>query len=152
MERVSTAPEKREVFPSDPRAEEVRRAWLVLRGAARRLDHIARAEGWPTPFAPARYLILAELLEATNYGLSARRLARSLSMVPSTLAHHLDVLEKAGLVTRAKWTIRDGRKVAVRLTGEGRYAVRRLGSISPPGMAGATGPARFATGSASSSP
>ena len=129
MERLTTE-------RSDPPNEEVRRAWLVLRGAARRFDRIAREEGWPTPFAPARYLILAELMQATTYGFSARRLARGLSMVPSTLAHHLDVLEESGLVTRAKWTIRDGRKVAVRLTGEGRYAVRRLGSISPPAATG----------------
>ncbi len=138
-DRVSTA-------PCDPNAEEVRRAWLVLRRAARLFDDIAREEGWSTPFSPARYLILAELQQATTYGFSARRLARSLSMVPSTLAHHLDVLEEMGLVTRAKWKIHDGRKVAVRLTGEGRYAVRRLGSIDTT----ADEPARLARGSASS--
>jgi DNA-binding MarR family transcriptional regulator len=101
-------------------------AWRLLRSVAWRLDRIAKQEGWPTPFAPVRYLILVLLERATAYGLSARRLARSLAMNPSTLAHHLDVLERAGLVYRAPWTIYDRRKVAVRLTEAGRHAVRCL--------------------------
>ena len=104
--------------------EEIDGAWHVLRRAGRRLDRIAKEQGWPTPFAPARYLILVLLEQATAYGLSARRLARSLDVSPSTLAHHLDVLEGAGLVHRAPWTIYDRRKVAVRLTEMGRYALR----------------------------
>lgn len=60
---------------------------------------------------------------ATPYGLSARRLARSLTLSPSTLAHHVEGLEQAGLVHRAPWTVYDRRKVAVRLTETGRRAV-----------------------------
>ena len=108
--------------------EEMERAWHLLRSAMRRLDRIAKEQGWPTPFAPARYLILVLLERATVYGLSARRLARSLGVSPSTLAHHLDVLEEAGLVRRAPWTIYDRRKVAVRLTETGRYALDCLTS------------------------
>jgi DNA-binding MarR family transcriptional regulator len=134
MERTSKVP-KRGVALSDLSGAELEHAWLVLRAAARRFDGIAREEGWPTPFAPVRYLILAELLHATPHGFSARRLARSLSMPPSTLAHHLDALEAAGLASRAPWDVHDRRKVAVRLTDEGRYAVRRLGAISSPAMA-----------------
>jgi len=104
--------------------EELGRAWRLLRSAAGRLDMIAKQHDWPTPFAPARYLILVLLERATAYGLSARRLARSLGLSPSTLAHHLDVLERAGLIRRAPWTIYDRRKVAVRLTETGRHAVR----------------------------
>lgn len=63
---------------------------------------------------------------ATPYGLSPRRLARALELSPSTLAHHLEVLEGADLVRRVPWTIYDRRKVAVRLTDSGRYAVGRF--------------------------
>lgn len=104
--------------------DEIDGAWHLLRSAARRLDRIAKDEDWPTPFAPARYLILVLLDRATAYGLSARRLARSLGVSPSTMAHHLDVLEGADLVRRVPWTIYDRRKVAVRLTETGRYALR----------------------------
>jgi hypothetical protein len=34
--------------------EVIDRAWHLLRSAARRLDRIAKEQGWPTPFAPAR--------------------------------------------------------------------------------------------------
>ena len=110
--------------PIDPEA--VEGAWRTLRGVAGRLDWIARREGWPVPFGPARYLVLLLLERATTYGLSARRLARSLALSPSTLAHHLDLLEGAGLVLRTPWTVHDRRKVAVRLTEDGRYALRRF--------------------------
>lgn len=106
--------------------EELTAAWQLLRSAARRLDRIAEQEGWPTPFGPVRYLILSRLRGATAYGLSPRHLARWLAMSPSTLAHHLDVLEGAGLVRRAAWTLYDRRKVAVRLTEAGLYALGRL--------------------------
>ena len=104
--------------------EEVERARRLLRSVAWRLDRIATQEGWPVPFDPARYLILASLERATAYGLSPRRLAHELALSPSTVAHHLHVLERAGLVHRVPWTIHDRRKVAVRLTATGRHAVR----------------------------
>jgi len=106
--------------------EELDNARRLIRSVTWRLDRIAKEEGWPTPFAPARYLILVTLERATTFGLSARRLARALALSPSTLAHHLDVLERAGLVRRAPWPLYDQRKVAVRLTDNGRDAVRRL--------------------------
>ena len=106
--------------------EELDSAWRLIRSVALRLDRIAKQEGWPTPFRPARYFILLQLERATAYGLSARRLARLLAMRPSTLAHHLNVLERAGLVHRAPWTLYDRRKVAVRLTDTGQHAVRRF--------------------------
>lgn len=104
--------------------EELASAWRLLRGVALRLDRIAKQHGWPTPFTPSRYLILALLEHATGYGLSPRRLARALALNPSTVAHHLDVLERAGLVQRAPWTIYDRRKVAVRLTATGHHAAQ----------------------------
>jgi DNA-binding MarR family transcriptional regulator len=134
MERIAKV-QKGWVCLSDLSAEEIHRAWLVLRAAARQFDHVARAEGWPTPFSPIRYLILAELGSATGYGFSARRLARALSTAPSSLAHHLDALEEARFIVRVPWEIHDHRKVAVRLTAEGRYAVRRLSAISSPAIA-----------------
>ena len=106
--------------------EELGTAWGLLRSVASRLDRIAKQEGWPTPFAPARYLLLVQLAGATPYGLSAGRLARALAVRPSTLAHHLDVLERAGLVHRAPGTLFDRRTVVVRLTDTGRHAVRRF--------------------------
>jgi DNA-binding MarR family transcriptional regulator len=105
---------------------ELEGAWRLLRSIARRLDRIAKQEGWPTPFAPARYLILVQLARATAYGLSVRRLVHALDVSASTLAHHLYALERAGLVHRAPWTVHDRRKVAVRLTDAGRQAVRRF--------------------------
>jgi DNA-binding MarR family transcriptional regulator len=111
--------------------EELQRAWHLLRSVGAHFDHIARLQGWPTPFSPVRYLLLAHLTEATLYGLSVRRLRCALSLRPSTLAYHLDALEAAGLIARARWTIHDRRKVAVRLTDAGRYAVRRLSMSSP---------------------
>lgn len=50
---------------------------------------------------------------------------------PSTLAHHLDALENAGLVSRDPWTVHDRGKVAVRLTTLGRYAAPRLAAQPP---------------------
>lgn len=125
---TAVKPEPHHIDPHD-----LGRAWRLLRSAAEGLERIAREEGWPAPFKPVQYLVLTELGEATAYGLSARRLARSLSVRPSTLAYHLDALERAGLVRRAPWTVHDRRKVAVRLTGEGRHALRRLsGARYPP--------------------
>lgn len=106
---------------------ELDRAWLLLRDASVRFDRIAQEEGWPTPFPPVRYLILTHLEKATAYGQSAGRLAHLLSIGRSTLAYHLEALEHARLVRRGPWTVHDRRKVAVRLTEDGRYAARRLG-------------------------
>ena len=111
--------------------QELHRAWCMLRVAAERFDVVAKVEGWPTPFSPVRYLLLAHLVESTGYGLSVRRLTRALSVRPSTLAYHLDALENAGLIARSPWTVHDRRKVAVRLTDAGRYALLRLSSSSP---------------------
>lgn len=107
---------------------ELHRAWLVTRAAAATLEQVAAAEGWPVPFPPVRYLVLACLEEASSFGLSPRRLARLLAVGPSTLAHHLDALERAGMISRQPRGIRDGRRVQVRLTDTGRYAARRLTS------------------------
>lgn len=106
--------------------EELDGARRLLRSVSGRLDRVAHEEGWPTPFDPTRYLILSRLERATAYGLSPRRIAGLLDLSPSTVAHHLDVLEGAGLVRREPWSVYDRRKVAVRMTATGRYAVRRL--------------------------
>ena len=55
--------------PIDP--SELDRAWRLLRNASGRLDRIARRHGWPTPFGPARCLILAHLDRATSFALRA---------------------------------------------------------------------------------
>ncbi|MEX0836727.1 MAG: helix-turn-helix domain-containing protein [Gemmatimonadota bacterium] len=106
--------------------DEVDNAWHLLRHVSRRLDRIARRERWPTPFAPTRYLVLVRLERATKFGLSPGALARALGVRPSTLAHHLDGLERAGLIHRRPWMLHDQRRVAVRLTDTGHYAVRRF--------------------------
>lgn len=115
--------------PIDP--DELDRAWRLLRSAADHFELVARAEGWSTALSPLRYLVLAKIDAATSYGLSARRLAHALSVRPSTLAYHLDGLEGTGLVRRAPWTVHDHRKVAIRLTDEGRHALHRLGRQAP---------------------
>ncbi|MEQ1858288.1 MAG: MarR family transcriptional regulator, partial [Longimicrobiales bacterium] len=79
------------------------------------------------PLSPVRWLVLAQLQHATPFGFSARRLARGLRVSPSTLAYHLDALERAGFIVRTPCTVHDGRKVWVRLTDVGRYALHRLG-------------------------
>jgi len=107
-------------------AEALDTARRLLGSVSARLDGIALLEGWPTPFGPVRYLILSLLERTTAYGLCPRRLAGLLTLSPSTVAHHLDVLERAGLVHRLPWTVYDRRRVVVRLTATGRYAVRRF--------------------------
>jgi len=133
--------EEMETRPSPPPAElycaridldALDDARRLIASVEHRLDRIAHEEGWPTPFGTVRYLMLARLLAATAYGLPSRRLAGLLELSPSTVAHHLDVLEGAGLVHRVPWTVYDRRRVAVRLTATGRYAVRRLTGDAPP--------------------
>ncbi len=75
-------------------------AHRLLRLAADRLDRTAAVEGWPVPFSPVRYLVLHHLSRATAFGLTPVRIGRILSRKPSSLAHHIDVLEEAGLVGR----------------------------------------------------
>lgn len=107
-------------------------AHRLLRETGWALDRIAAEEGWPVPFSPVRYLVLAHLADVTVFGLIPRRIARLLAIRPSTLSHHLDVLEAAELVERRPLDLHDQRRVAVRLTGSGRYAVRRMASGTLP--------------------
>lgn len=111
---------------------ELRRARQLIRTAADGFARVTAEEQWPLRFPPIRYLILAQLDAATAFGLTPRRLARVLAVRPSTLAHHLDVLERADLITRGPRRIHDMRRVSVRLTERGRYAVRRLEAPPPP--------------------
>lgn len=100
-----------------------------LRDAARRIQPVARIEGWPTPFSPVRFLILHHLISATAFGLTPRRLGMILDLKASTLSYHLEKLEAAGLIHRRPRALGDGRKVGVRLTAEGTFAARRLESV-----------------------
>lgn len=117
---------------SDPEAAwlEVNRAQSLLRRAAVVLDRVATEEeaGWPVPFSPVRYLVLAHARRRPRFGIRPRRLARILELGVSSLAHHLDVLEQAELITRAPLEVYDGRNVAVRLTERGLYAFWRMES------------------------
>jgi len=106
--------------------EELETAWLLLRSVTPRLDWIAKHHGWPTPFGPARYLVLVALERASSFGLTPRRISRAVALSPSTVAHHLDVMERAGLVRRAPRGIYDKRKISVLLTPAGRYALLRF--------------------------
>jgi len=83
--------------------QELARAWSLIRSAAEHLGRVAREESLPGPFSPLRYLILATLGEATSYGLSARRLARSLCVRPSTLARWRCVSRTQGVMRSAGW-------------------------------------------------
>lgn len=103
------------------------RAHRLLRWARAELDPVAVEEGWPALRSVMRCLVLAHLAEATTFGLRPIRLARLLGTTPSSLAHHLDVLEREGLVARRPRP-HDRKAVGVRLTEDGQYAVRRLGS------------------------
>lgn len=111
---------------NEPPGVTLNRAHRLLRITARRIDLVAGEEGWPTPFSPVRLLVLHHLREATAFGLSPRRLSRILALEPSSVAHHLDVLEAAQLVDRTRRGLYDRRKIFVRLTAEGRYALRRI--------------------------
>lgn len=104
----------------------------LLRETGRALDRIAAEEGWPVPFSPVRFLVLAHLTDVPPLGLIPRRIARLLTLPPSSLAHHLDVLEAAELIERTPLDFGDQRRVAVRLTPSGRYAVRRMASGALP--------------------
>lgn len=107
---------------------EMARAHRLLRRAGAALDGPASVEGWPVPFSTIRCLVLAQAGTASPYGIRPSLLARNLVASPSTLAHHLDVLEEAGLIDRRRPGVHDGRKVRVTLTDRGAYALWRLGS------------------------
>lgn len=107
---------------------ELDRAHRLLRRAARCLDRTAAEEGWAVPFSPVRFLVLGHLRGASAFGFRPRRLARLLEMKPSSLAHHLDVLEDVELIVRRRQGAYDGRRVAVRLTERGLFAFWRLRS------------------------
>lgn len=111
--------------------EDVERAWLLLRSITRRLDRLAKQHGWPTPFTPPRYLILVALEGASVFGLTPRRISRAVALSPSTVAHHLDVMEGAGLVRRAPRGIYDRRKISVHVTVAGRFALQRFNGDPP---------------------
>lgn len=107
----------------DPPWEELARAHRLVRRAAAVLARASAREAPPPPFSPVRCLVLAHLESATAFGLTPGRLARLLEMSPSSLAHHLDVLEGAELITRSPRGLHDRRKVSVRLTDRGRGAL-----------------------------
>lgn len=106
----------------DPPWEGLARAHRLLRRAAAVLARASAHEA-PPPFSPVRCLLLAHLESATAFGLTPGRLARLLEMSPSSLAHHLDVLEGAELIMRSPRGLHDRRKVSVRLTDRGRGAL-----------------------------
>ena len=130
--------------PAAPPWEELAQAHRLLRRVARALDRIAVEAGgagdvgeerWPVPFSPVRCVVLAHLASASAFGLTPTRLARLLEMRASSLAHHLDVLEEAGLIERRPRGLHDQRRVAVRLTAGGADALDRLeAALSPQGF------------------
>ena len=107
---------------------EVDSANRLLRNVVEALDFVAESEGWPVPFSPVRFLVLAHLHNATAFGLTPSRLAWLLRMPTSSMAHHLDVLEENGWVDRRQRNLHDGRAVSVRLTLLGAATDLRLGS------------------------
>lgn len=111
---------------------EVDRANHLLRLVSDALDFVAEPEGWPVPFSPVRFLVLAHLHHVTAFGLTPKRLAWLLRMPPSSLAHHLDVLERAEMIYRRPRDLHDGRAVTVRLTQPGTAAYLRLGAQTIP--------------------
>jgi DNA-binding MarR family transcriptional regulator len=111
---------------------EVDRANRLLRVVSDALNFVAEPEGWPVPFSPVRFLVLAHLHHATTFGLTPRRLAWLLRMPASSLAHHLDVLEGAEMIDRRPRDLHDRRAVTVRLTPWGRAAYLRLGAQTIP--------------------
>lgn len=111
---------------------EVDGANRLLRVVSDALDFVAEPEGWPVPFSPVRFLVLAHLQHATAFGLTPRRLAWLLRMPASSLAHHLDVLEEAEMIDRRPRDLHDGRAVTVRLTPPGKAAYLRLGAQTIP--------------------
>lgn len=82
-------------------------------------ERILRDDDSLAPVTPVRFLILAVLATGSGMGLAPRTLARRLGLPRPTLAYHLDVLERAALVSRTTRGLGDGRSVAVRLTARG---------------------------------
>jgi len=129
-------------MPPTPSSYTLAHRWTEVDGANRllrlvsdTLDFVAEPEGWPVPFSPVRFLVLAHLHSATAFGLTPRRLAWLLRMPASSLAHHLDVLGKAGMIQRRPRGLYDGRAVTVRLTPAGMAAYLRLGAQRIPDSA-----------------
>lgn len=114
---------------------EVDGANRLLRVVSDVLDFVAEREGWPVPFSTVRFLVLAHLHHATVFGLTPGRLAWLLCMPASSLAHHLDVLEEAGMIDRRPRNLYDGRAVTVRLTPRGTAAYLRMGARKVPDSA-----------------
>lgn len=118
--------------PGAARLAELDSAHRRLRLAAAAIDPVAAREGWPSPFSPVRLLVLRHLRSVSALGAKPSRIARALEMKRSSLAHHLDVLEGAGMIERRPRGFYDGRHVAARLTERGTYALWRLGSTLLP--------------------
>lgn len=119
--------------PPPPTQPEASQSWTavddanrLLRDVSKAFDFVAKSEGWSTRFTPVRFLVLAHLHHATAFGLTPKRLAWLLRVPPSSLAHHLNVLEDAGMVERRPRNLHDGRAVTVRLTLPGLAAYLRL--------------------------
>ena len=125
-------PSPAEWEPGAARLAELDGAHRRLRLAAAAIDPVAAREGWPSPFSPVRLLVLRHLRSVSALGAKPSRIAWALEMKRSSLAHHLDVLEGAGMIERRPRGFYDGRHVAVRLTERGAYALWRLGSALRP--------------------
>ena len=83
--------------------------------ARRRRPRHAWAMYEPSPLEALLGMPRAALLRALDRPATAGELAARLSLVPSGITHHVDVMEPAGLVTRE----RRGQYVVVRRTARG---------------------------------
>ena len=105
--------------------------WAPLEEAHRMLERFRLMLREPNPrrrgvlLSPVRCILLATIGRESGLGVTPARLARVLELPRGTVAHHLNVLEREGLVLRRPQNIHDGRRVAVVLTAKGATAVAR---------------------------
>ena len=98
--------------------------WRSLLDTTAELRRVLGAELQETSLSPADYPVLLALIEAPSKQMRSSELARAIDWERSRLSHHLNRMEKRGLIRREHCAI-DSRGAEVLLTSEGARVFRR---------------------------
>jgi len=98
--------------------------WRSLLDTTAELRRVLGAELQETSLSPADYQVLLALIEAPSKRMRSSELARTIDWERSRLSHHLNRMEKRGLIRRDHCAI-DSRVAEVSLTSEGARVFRQ---------------------------